>query len=169
MKIYTKTGDNGTTGLWGGKRVKKSDKIIEALGTVDELIAWLGVIKLPSVQFDLMAINALLAGHQEVSREQYLVSRIQDLEWEIDKMQEKLPELRNFILPQNQIHIVRAVCRRAERAVVSLTPNHYLLTAIKYLNRLSDYLFVLARYLDWKKGKKELKWKNESWKSDDKN
>lgn len=157
MKIYTKTGDKGATSLWGGKRVKKSHKIIETVGVIDELIAWLGLLKLTKIQKDLMVINSLLAG----VRGEGLGASVKNLEQEIDRMQKKLPPLHNFILPQNQIHIARAVCRRAERVVVSLTPNPYPLTAIKYLNRLSDYLFVLARWTDWKKGKKELIWKDE--------
>lgn len=155
MKIYTKTGDKGATSLWGGKRVKKSHKIIETVGVIDELIAWLGLLKLTKIQKDLMVINSCLAGYKrKIPNEKWL-------EEEIDKMETRLPKLKNFILPQNNIHIARAVCRRAERVVVSLTPNPYPLTAIKYINRLSDYLFVLARWTDWKKGKKELIWKNE--------
>src|SRR3989344_8605951 len=164
MKIYTKTGDNGTTGLWGGKRVKKSDKTIEVLGTIDELNAWLGVLHLNKIQSQLMVISAIIAGQNKVLETRDWVL---ELEREIDRMEKKLPPLHNFIIPQNQIHIVRAVCRRAKRAIASLAPKTYNL--VPYFNRLSDYLFVLARYLDWKKGKKELKWKNESWKSDDKN
>lgn len=144
------------TGLLAGKRVSKADKIIEAIGTIDELIAWLGILHLNKIQSHLMEISSVLAGGNKVLGSSDWVL---ELEREIDRMQEKLPELRNFILPQNDIHIARAVCRRAERAVVSLEPRTYNLEP--YFNRLSDYLFVLARWTDWKKGKKELIWKNE--------
>ena len=158
MKIYTKTGDNGTTSLWGGKRVRKTDKKIELLGSIDELVAWLGVLKLAKIQAVLMAINAGLAGYQR----QDIESKIEDLETDIDRLDKKLPPLANFILPQNEIHVARAVCRRTERAAVKIKDT----VVIKYLNRLSDYLFVLARYDDFKKGKKEIIWKSEDRKSD---
>lgn len=143
------------TYLSAGRRVKKSDKVIEALGVIDELNAWVGSLRLNKVQDDLMEINAGIAG----VRIKGLESRIKDLEQEINTMQEKLPPLRNFILPQNQFHIVRAVCRRAERRVVDADGHQQ--DILRYLNRLSDYLFVLARYTDWKKGRKEIIWKNE--------
>lgn len=155
MKIYTKTGDKGATSLWGGKRVKKSHKIIETVGVIDELNAWMGILHLKEIQMDLMEIGAGLAG----SRSMNLEARIMDLEREIDKMEAKLQKLRNFILPQNQIHIARAVCRRAERRIIDADVHRHDITA--YINRLSDYLFVLARWTDWKKGKKELIWKDE--------
>ncbi|MEK7565564.1 MAG: cob(I)yrinic acid a,c-diamide adenosyltransferase [Patescibacteria group bacterium] len=151
MKIYTKTGDFGETSLWGGKRVKKSDKIIEALGVIDELNAWLGTLKLTKIQKDLMLISSCLAGYKEI---------IPDGKWlekEIDRIEENLPALNNFILPSNQIHIARAVCRRTERKVVDADGHRH--DVLKYLNRLSDYLFVLARYEDFKKGRKEIIWR----------
>lgn len=154
MKIYTKTGDKGETSLWGGKRVRKNNKIIEAIGSIDELIAWLGLLKLTKIQNDLMVINSSLAG----VRGKGLGARVEELEKEIDQMQKKLPVLTNFILPQNNIHIVRAVCRRAERRITGIQVDRNI---GKYVNRLSDYLFVLARWTDWKKGKKELIWKDE--------
>jgi cob(I)alamin adenosyltransferase len=154
-KIYTRTGDRGMTGLLGGGRVKKSAKVIEALGAVDELIAWLGLLKLTKIQKDLMVINSCLAGYKGI------VPKEKRLEEEIDKMQTKLPLLANFILPQNKIHIARAVCRRAERAVVNSGQSAKNRQMIKYLNRLSDYLFVLARYRDFQRGKKEIRWKYE--------
>ncbi|MDO8515058.1 MAG: cob(I)yrinic acid a,c-diamide adenosyltransferase [bacterium] len=149
MKIYTKTGDNGTTSLFGGKRVSKNNKTIEALGAIDELNAWMGVLKLTKIQRDLMEISSGIVRQ----------NRVLELEQEIDKMQNKLPRLNNFILPQNNIHIARAVCRRAERCVVDAGRSRH--DVIVYLNRLNDYLFVLARYEDFKKGKKELIWKHE--------
>lgn len=150
MKIYTKTGDGGTTSLFNGKRVKKSHKIIEALGTIDELNASMGLLKLTDIQKDLMAISAEVAGYKN----QVLGSRVQWLEKEIDRMQKELPGLRNFILPTGQIHLARAVCRRAERRINFLKNKNIL----KYLNRLSDYLFVLARWENFKNKKKEIIW-----------
>lgn len=144
MPIYTKTGDKGMTGLFSGKRVSKKSPIIETLGSIDELNAWLGVIGgLEEIQKDLMVINSFIAGFKV---------KIPGSEWlekEIDRMEKKLPKLRNFILPKGQIHLARAVCRRAERDMIKAG------FKIIYLNRLSDYLFVLART----KTKKEIVWK----------
>lgn len=139
MKIYTKTGDGGTTALFKGLRVKKSNKIIEALGAIDELNAWIGMINLPleDIQEDLQAICSQIAGFKSLKS-----LNVKKLEIEIDKIQKKLPELKGFILPKGKIHVARAVCRRAERRVVFLKNKNIL----KYLNRLSDYLFVLARW-----------------------
>jgi cob(I)alamin adenosyltransferase len=155
MKIYTKRGDRGTTSLFGGKRVKKSHKVIEAIGTIDELIAWLGILHLQKIQCYLMEISSAIAKESRILNPE---SGVQELEQEIDRMQSKLPELHNFILPRNNIHIARAVCRRAERRIMGIPAGR---SMGKYLNRLSDYLFVLARYEDFKKGKKEVIWKNE--------
>ncbi len=142
MKIYTKTGDLGETGLWGRKKVPKNHKIIEALGTIDELSANLGLIngpKIEKIQQELQTINSAISGFK---------TKVPDVGWlekEIDRMQTKLPELKNFILPKGQIHVARAVCRRAERRVVDPAVGRD--DAVKYLNRLSDYLFVLARWI----------------------
>ncbi len=171
MKIYTKTGDRGETKLFSGLKVKKSHKIIEALGAVDELNAWMGMIEVKSqklkvkntsknskflgeIQEDLMEISSALAGFKSLKS-----LKVEKLEKEIDRMTKKLPPLKNFILPQNNIHIARAVCRRVERRVIysGAAQND----VVKYLNRLSDYLFVFARYEDFKKGRKEIIWKNE--------
>ncbi len=166
MKIYTKTGDKGETRLFNNLKVKKSNKIIEAIGSVDELIAWLGVLAegtggrgqrkemFKKIQNNLMLINSQLAGYHTLN----FNLETERLEKEIDEMEKKLPKLTNFIFPRGEIHIVRAVCRRAERRLASLSPVPHALSPLKYLNRLSDYLFVLARYVDWKKGKKELIW-----------
>ena len=157
MSIYTKKGDKGYTSLIIGKRVRKDHKIIEALGAIDELSAWMGILHLNNIQSTLMDICSVIAGESRILN---LESRVQELEKEIDKMDLKLPKLKNFILPRNQIHIARAVCRRAERTIVSLVTSHQsLATYIKYLNRLSDYLFVLARFEDFKKKKIEIIWK----------
>lgn len=143
MKIYTKTGDKGETGLYGGKRVAKSDAIIEALGTLDELNAFLGTIDFDfeEIQKDLMTVAAEIGGYEG---NRGYAQRTDRLEREIDRMQEDLPELRNFILPKGQIHYARTICRRAERRVVAAG------FKIIYLNRLSDYLFVLARHVNAK-------------------
>ncbi len=149
MKIYTKTGDRGQTGLYDGKRVSKDNAVIEALGSIDELNTYLGILNLPElekIQCDLMLINSYIAGFPtKIPSEQFL-------EKEIDKMEKSLPKLTNFILPKGQIHFARAICRRAERRVVSLVTSHQSLEPIlKYLNRLSDYLFVLARWISREK------------------
>ncbi len=157
MKIYTKTGDKGETGLFGGKRVQKSDKIIEALGAIDELNAVLGTLDLPleDIQKDLMVIAAQIAGFSARGGSA-LGRKSLKLEEEIDKMEEELPELRNFILPKGQIHLARAVARRTERRIVDADGHRH--DALKYLNRLSDYLFVLARFINHKNKIKETRW-----------
>ncbi len=163
MAIYTKTGDDGTTALFGGKRLSKTADVIEAYGTVDELTSFIGliVVKLKNkedknflitIQKDLYAIMAFLAGLNKPIVE--LLPHITLFEQKIDKIQSKLPKLTRFILPGGsklaaQFHILRVVCRRAERRVVKLkqlTINHELSTSIQYLNRLSDLLFVFARW-----------------------
>jgi cob(I)alamin adenosyltransferase len=137
MKIYTKTGDGGTTALFKGLRVKKSNRIVEALGAMDELNAWIGMIDLPleDIQKGLQAIASTIAGYKS-SKD----LNVKKLEIEIDKIQKRLPELHGFVLPKGPIHVARAVCRRAERRIIFLKNKKI----IQYLNRLSDYLFVLA-------------------------
>lgn len=168
MAIYTKTGDDGTTALYGGKRVLKSDPRVAAYGSTDELTSFLGLLisrlkEKPSqklltlIQKDLYGIMGVLAGSQNHLN---LESRIKQFEKHIDTMESKLPKLYRFILPQgNEVtalfHIARAVCRRAERDVVEfssqpITENRQLRTIIKYLNRLSDLFFVLARWYNKK-------------------
>lgn len=168
-KIYTKTGDNGTTSLIGGTKVPKSDLRIESYGTVDELNSFLGLVgdyvsestikkNLKEIQDRLFMIGSSLACDPDKEP----LMKIPDLqeedilllENEIDKMNEVLPEMRNFILPGGHVavsaaHISRCVCRRAERLCVRLKENETFVDplVIKYLNRLSDYLFVLARYI----------------------
>lgn len=165
MKIYTKTGDEGTTSLFGGKRVSKADLRIEAYGTVDELNSWMGVIRDQEVNHDshdillqiqdrLFTIGSTLAtmpGNTKVKIPRLAEADIASLEQEIDRMEARLEPLRSFILPGGHQsvsfgHVARTVCRRAERAVTALhevEPVDALV--IKYLNRLSDYLFVLTR------------------------
>lgn len=163
-KIYTKTGDKGETGLVTGTRVKKYNLRLEAYGTVDELNSHLGLIQCQEISSDLkdfllriqnklFNVGSLLSKDKETTFEipEIKKSDIQDIENEIDKMQAELPPLRNFILPGGHpvvayCHIARTICRRAERLIVKLSEqaaiNNELLI---YINRLSDYLFVLSR------------------------
>ncbi len=179
FKIYTKTGDLGETALFGGKRLPKSHLRIEAYGTVDELNSFIGLVKdvvqdqatqqiLKEIQDRLFTIGANLATDpsKNISPPDILDADIQVLENEMDRMDESLPVLKNFILPGGHTsvsfcHIARCVCRRAERLVVALNleePVEPLV--IKYLNRLSDYLFVLARKIGQDLGVGEVVWKN---------
>ena len=165
MKIYTKTGDKGQTSLFGGKRVPKYDLRIEAYGTVDELNSYIGLIRdqkidkesftvLIEIQDRLFTLGSILAtepGNEKVKVPQLIEGDVELLEKEIDKMNEVLPEMRSFVLPGGHTtvsfcHIARCVCRRAERLVSQLSEQEEInpLT-FKYLNRLSDYLFVLSR------------------------
>ena len=177
FRIYTKTGDQGTTSLFGGRRVSKSDLRIDSYGTVDELNSYLGLIRdlLPETQekdilFDiqnrLFNLGSCLANDPEkplVTPDINEKDLIQ-LESEIDRMNEVLPELKNFILPGghptvSQVHIARTICRRAERLVVALQQTETVeLILIQYLNRLSDFLFVLARYAGQQLGAEEIVW-----------
>ncbi|QDV38520.1 cob(I)yrinic acid a,c-diamide adenosyltransferase [Tautonia plasticadhaerens] len=180
-KIYTKTGDDGTTGLLGPGRVPKDDRRIEAYGTVDELNAVLGVAradreigldldrKLGLVQEELFAVGAALAdpdpeGPFHGAVPGHFADR---LEREIDALDAELPRLEHFILPGGtpiaaRLHLARTVCRRAERAVVSLAQapgQHVPEPIIVYLNRLSDYLFVLARSANARSGVADVPWR----------
>lgn len=179
MKIYTKTGDKGQTSLIGGTRVPKHHMRIEAYGTVDELNSWIGLINdqeipaetktiLSEIQDRLFTVGASLASEPEKSKMKIPdlhESDIELLEFEIDKMNEVLPEMRFFILPGGHTtisycHLSRCVCRRAERNVIHLHENEYVNElVIKYLNRLSDYLFVLARFLAHDLKVNEIAWK----------
>lgn len=162
MKIYTRTGDDGSTGLFNGGRVKKTHPRIEACGALDELNSHLGVAAasrpadevadaLRQVQADLFSLGADLASCAEKSSALGEAS-VAWLEQGIDRMTAELEPLRNFILPGGspaaaQIHVARAVCRRAERRVLALEEGEEVFPFAKtYLNRLSDYLFTLARY-----------------------
>jgi cob(I)alamin adenosyltransferase len=165
MKIYTKTGDKGQTSLIGGTRVPKHHIRIESYGTVDELNSWIGLIAdqdigghkkaiLKEIQDRLFTIGSSLASDPEKSRmviPDLTVSDIELLETEMDCMNEELPELKHFILPGGSstvsyCHLARCVCRRAERITVHLAEESKVDEKVMiYLNRLSDYLFVLAR------------------------
>ncbi len=179
FKIYTKTGDKGETSLIGGRRVPKYHDQIEAYGTVDELNSFVGLLRdqpvsarhhhaLGEIQDRLFTIESLLAVDTETTAKRPIPDiRDEDivfLELEIDAMNEHLPDLSSFILPgghpfASMAHIARTVCRRAERVVLKLSL-HYPVEplAIRYLNRLSDYFFVLARDLTYAHGGQEILW-----------
>lgn len=179
MKVYTKTGDTGTTALLGGTRVPKSHIRIEAYGTVDELNSYLGLLKdqkvnahrksfLKDIQDRLFTLGANLASDPEKNKRiapDLFESDVQILEKEIDTMDEGLPKMRNFILPGGHesvsfCHIARCVCRRAERLVIALSQNEKVPNLIiVYLNRLSDYLFVLARKMGKELNVEEVLWR----------
>lgn len=179
MKIYTKTGDKGLTSLFGGKRVPKHHIRIEAYGTVDELNSYIGLIRdqkvdentfnvLIEIQDRLFTLGSMLAtepGNEKVKVPQLFEEDITLLEKEIDKMNETLPEMRSFVLPGGHTtvsycHLARCVCRRAERLTVHLTEVEPVQEiVVKYLNRLSDYLFVLSRKLTQDNKVNEIPWK----------
>ena len=185
MKVYTKTGDKGTTALFGGTRVSKHNIRIESYGTVDELNSHIGLIRdqdmnnhyktvLIEIQDRLFTVGAILAtppeketlknGQPRLQQLGILDSDIEYLEKEIDTMEESLPQMTHFVLPGGHTtvsycHIARCVCRRAERLAVHLNelePTD--LHVLTYLNRLSDYLFVLARKLSYDLKAEEVKW-----------
>lgn len=177
-KIYTKQGDEGKTSLIGGKRVPKYHERIEAYGTVDELISYIGLIRdqnikeehkksLISIQEKLMVCASILAADCDDCKVKIPDITDEDigfLENEIDKMESELPALTSFILPgghavSSHCHIARNICRRAERKTIFLSEKENIKkNVIKYLNRLSDYLFVLARMIIKDFNAKENKW-----------
>ncbi len=170
MKIYTRTGDHGDTSLFGGSRVPKNDPRIEAYGTVDELNSFVGLARahplpqsvddvLQQVQADLFEIGARLASPNTDRFAGVDAARIAELEQAIDAMERELAPLTSFILPGGapaaaQLHVARTVCRRAERCVVALHDD----ATIAYLNRLSDYLFVAARFANLKAAREDVPW-----------
>jgi cob(I)alamin adenosyltransferase len=176
VKIYTKTGDDGTTGLFGGGRVRKDDARVESYGTVDELNAVVGAARalglgaasdgvLGRVQTDLFALGAELAcapgKEDKLPMDRLLLSDAERLERAIDSAEAGLPALTNFILPGGSpqaaaLHHARTVCRRAERAVIALGGARSEL--VVYLNRLSDLLFVLARRENFDRGVPDVPW-----------
>ena len=179
MKIYTKTGDKGQTSLLGGTRVSKHHIRIEAYGTVDELNSHIGLIRdqkidehskniLIEIQDRLFTIGSSLASDSEKSKVKFPGLNEEDvvlLEKEIDLMNEVLPVMKSFVLPGGHIivsycHIARCVCRRGERAVIALSENSFVHElVIKYMNRLSDYLFVLSRKFSHDLNAEEIPWK----------
>jgi cob(I)alamin adenosyltransferase len=179
MKVYTKTGDKGETSLVGGKRAAKSDLRLEAYGTVDELLAFIGLLRdqqindahkdiLLQVQNDLMTCSAILAydfENKSIKLPTITEKEILFLEKEIDNIEETLEPLFTFIIPGGHPiislgHVARTVCRRTERVVVKLAEEAEVPeNVIKYLNRLSDYLFVLTRRLSADLNIRESAWK----------
>ena len=178
MKIYTKTGDGGTTALFAGGRVPKHHLRVEAYGTIDELNSLLGVVRaqhpsqktdawLETVQNQLFHLGADLATpHSAKSNRVTRISKdeISWLEASINQMTDQLPPLRNFVLPGGspagaQLQVARAVCRRAERIMTALDESAEIgPDALAYVNRLSDWLFTLARYENMQAGESETKW-----------
>ncbi len=180
FKVYTKTGDKGKTSLFGGARVPKNHARIESYGTVDELNSYIGLIRdsivleperkmLKEIQDRLFTLGAILAADPSKDKEKLQTPDLHDsdvelLEQEIDRMEESLPALQHFVLPGGHTtvsfcHIARCVCRRAERLAVALDEQQSVLPiVIQYLNRLSDYLFVLGRFLAQALQAEEVKW-----------
>lgn len=180
MKIYTRTGDEGKTGLLGGGRVSKSDPRIEAYGTLDELNAVLGLLiqevpteevaPLRHIQAQLFTLGShLAAGRSEkpIPLPAFSEEEVAWLEADIDRREAVLPPMRNFILPgscraEAWAQLARTVCRRAERRLVALAAVEPVPPAfLKYLNRLSDWLFILGRYLTHAAGAQEIPWRPE--------
>jgi cob(I)alamin adenosyltransferase len=178
MKIYTKKGDNGTTGLIGGTRILKSSLRIEAYGTIDELNSYIGLVRdqdiheyykkqLIEIQDRLFTIGSSLAADPEKSTMKIPdlhASDIEVLEKWMDEMEEVLPEMKNFVLPGGHqtvsfCHVARCVCRRGERIIVDLNQHEFVADlVISYVNRLSDYLFVLSRKITLDLGAIEQPW-----------
>ena len=181
MKIYTKTGDKGQTSLVSGKRVAKYHLRIESYGTVDELNSYIGMVRdqevnekrkddLKEIQDRLFTIGSLLASEPENQKKKVPdlhEADIEFLEKKIDEIDAELPPMRFFILPGGHIsismgHIARTVCRRAERLVLKLSQEEEIVEGeliTRYLNRLSDYLFILCRKMHQELGVEEIAWK----------
>jgi len=167
MKIYTRKGDSGDTSLMDGQIVNKHNLYVDAYGTIDELNSFLGLLKdyikddkiedvLNNIQLKLFSIGSILAAgkNQDISDKVNIEKKDVDfIELEIDKLNKNLPELKNFIIPgghkiSSYSHVCRSICRRAERKISELNKNSSLNSNIlAYINRLSDYFFVLSRYL----------------------
>lgn len=181
MRVYTRTGDDGTTGLIGGTRVKKYDLRLEAYGTVDELNSWIGLIRsqeinsddihdLIQIQNKLFVIGALLATDTTKAESSVKLSCCKEdilfLEQRMDCILDNLPPLTSFLLPggSNAVsycHLARTVCRRAERRAYQLSAETNVSEEVlKYLNRLSDYLYVLSRKVAADSGIEEIPWKS---------
>jgi cob(I)alamin adenosyltransferase len=179
MKIYTKVGDRGDTRLFDGSATRKDNSRVDAYGDVDELNSFIGVAasgiadakllnQLQDIQRDLFSVGAQLANPKakETTNERFRLApgRVTDLEKSIDEFETELSPLRQFILPGGSpagamLHVARTVCRRAERRVVALAGTISVdEIVIQYLNRLSDYLFVLARLVNHRFGQEEIPW-----------
>jgi cob(I)alamin adenosyltransferase len=180
-KVYTRTGDKGMTSLVGGVRIQKSNVRLESYGTIDELSSHLGLLAamltndedrqmVQRIQNDLFMVSTHLATDQSQTQlypsAQLSVSEIEYLEQQIDAIKELLPEPQGFILPGGcqaaaQAHVCRTVCRRAERCIVALAETAVVGPEImQYVNRLSDYLFVLAKKINFNNGVDEILWQN---------
>lgn len=179
MKVYTKTGDKGLTSLFGGSRVPKDDARINTYGTIDELNSYIGLLRdqqvnkqhhetLVEIQDRLFTIGSILAtepGNDKVKVPELSESDVTLLEKEMDKMDEELEPMRAFVLPGGDqavsfCHIARCVCRRSERLTIALNREEPVPElVIVYLNRLSDYLFVLSRWMSKKLNANEVLWK----------
>src|SRR3989344_2806048 len=177
-KIYTKTGDKGNTGTFQG-RMSKADQLAAALGSIDELNSWIGAVRffispssipplklrggkggdieseLKQIQNNIFVIGSILAGSK---KHKFRSSETTRLERLIDKLEAKLPKINNFVYPIGYVQVARSVARRAEREVVALGIKNK--NILKYLNRLSDTLFVMARWVNFKMGIKEEVWKS---------
>jgi cob(I)alamin adenosyltransferase len=179
MKIYTKTGDKGTTSLYGGKPSLKSGKIVDLIGTVDELNSSIGVaissssqstqLLLTPIQHDLFAIGGYLAGDTSQKQKNDFKKKTQAIEKIIDKLSLKLPPLRFFILPggsvsSSNLHFARTVCRRCERLLVDyLNDTNWMekeADILSFINRLSDFLYILARKENFDQGLDDVVWKS---------
>jgi cob(I)alamin adenosyltransferase len=173
MAIYTRTGDAGTTSLFGGKRVLKCEELVDVYGSIDELNSWVGLIAsqiesadvqqfLSAIQSDLFLIGSHLSGWK--TELTVLGKRVGEMEVRIDAMEGETGKLRNFILPGGSelgafTHLARSICRRVERQTVALAQKQKVEGGILiYLNRLSDYFFMLARFINKKKTVKEVIW-----------
>ncbi len=176
MKVYTKTGDQGKTSLFGGERVFKCNLRLEAYGTVDELNSFIGllvaeeikqthIVFLQYLQNELFTAGAILAtppGKNKKSLKKITEEHIKAIENQIDKLEEDLPALKNFIIPggsrpSSLSHVCRSVCRRAERLITSLHQESPVEEEVlQFFNRLSDYFFVLSRHLIYDEGKEEV-------------
>ncbi len=180
MRIYTRTGDDGTTGLIGGQRVAKCDARIDCYGTIDELNAALGLaavamdegeamlVEVRQVQNDLFVLGSHLAAPDPESAAMMLPelgeALIERLERQIDAAEERLPPLRAFVLPGGteasaRLHVARTICRRAERLLTAFAATHPIPEpALRYVNRLSDWLFVMARLANLRRGVEDVPW-----------
>ena len=175
MKVYTRTGDDGTTSLFSGKRVPKHDLRIKAYGTIDELNSWMGAIRdgantayqedLIEIQKNLMTVGSQLANDSDEFPIQKIdLSDVLSLEEKIDQITDQLPALKNFVIPGGHMlishaHLARAVCRRAERFITELKEITEVDSEILfYINRLSDYLFTLSRKFTFELKIEEIKW-----------
>ena len=179
-QLYTRSGDNGTTSLVGGQRVKKNSMRLESYGTIDELSSFLGAVasdpkcnaeikgQLREIQNELFNVGSYLATQSKDSSDNCSAldaAKLQTLEGWIDALDEQTPKISAFVLPggcelASKAHVARTVCRRAERAIVDLADNEYVdANVIRYVNRLSDYLFILARYFNFMQGEAEIVWK----------